>query len=185
MWAWVLFRKLYINACIFWLLSAFWYSSALFSAHLYGFLMLYSLLGFVLMLFSVFLRYAVIWLWSDRGVSSLTVNDLRDAGCLQNVNLPKVSPRNLPLMIYRPRIRQSCRRSFPFLFTVWSWLFLWIWENVLLITVSLLLMYLLPCVSVKSGFSPVLVFRSPQMSTFPWAWKWLVSSSNVENVSSL
>ncbi len=64
-----------ISACIFWLLSAFWYSSALFSAHLYGFLMLYSLLDFVLMLFSVFLRYAVIWLWSDRGVSSLTVND--------------------------------------------------------------------------------------------------------------
>ncbi len=50
---------------------------------------------------------------------------------------------------------------------------------------SLLLMYLLPCVSVKSGCSPVLAFRSPQMSTFPWAWKWLVSSSNVESVSSL
>ncbi len=110
--------------------------------------------------------------WSERWRDEHTMSVIIKSTVLfprgeQNVNLPKVSPRNLPLMIYRPRLRQSCRRSFPFLFTVWSWLFLWIWENVLFITVSLLLMYLLPCVSGKSGCSPVLAFRSRRWARFP------------------
>ncbi len=92
----------------------------------------------------------------------------------QNVNLPKVSPRNLPLMI-QTQASTELQEVFSIL----------VYCMVMVISVdmgesvvnnSLLLMYLLPCVSVKSGCSPVLAFRSQQMSTFPWAWKWLVSS---------
>ncbi len=34
--------------------------------------------------------------------------------------------------------------------------------------------------AIKSNLSTVLEFKSPISSTFPWAWKWLISCSMLE-----
>jgi hypothetical protein len=41
------------------------------------------------------------------------------------------------------------------------------------------------CVLRVLGSCPVLAFRSPQTSTCSWAWKWLISPSRMEKLSSI